>query len=60
MVTVHPLEEIFHRLQMNSTCIILLEDFGSQQEQIDEHGVGHQLGNLKKRLILDLQSRRLS
>ena len=39
---------------MNGIRVVLLEDLGGQEKEVEEHGVGDQLGDLEKGRVLDL------
>ena len=47
-----PLEPITRVEQVLGVRVVLLERFGAVQEQIDEHRVGHQLGDLPAQRVV--------
>lgn len=52
-----PDEKIFQMNQVFGIGIDLFEHFGPEEEKVDEHGVGHQFGNLPDGFLFDLESR---
>ena len=46
-------EEVLQMDEVLGRRVVLLEDLGAEQEEVEEHRVGHELGDLPDRLVLD-------
>ncbi len=53
-------EQVLVVHQVVRVRVVLPEDLGAKQEQVEAHGIGHQLGHLVDRLVLDLEGRHLA
>ena len=51
--------KVFKMHQVFRVGIDLLEHFGSEKEEVDEHGIGHELCDLPDGFVLDLEGCRL-
>ena len=49
------LEKVSDRGQVDRCRVVLLEKLGAEQEQVEEHRIGHQFGDLPDGLVLDLE-----
>ena len=56
-MTVNPAVEVLGVYQMVGIRVVLLEDLGAEQEQVQEHRIRHQFGHLPDGRVLDLEQR---